>query len=55
VEVNALTVVLAALATALATGLGALPFAAVRRPSRTWLGISNAVAADAPQTTTLGG
>jgi zinc transporter ZupT len=45
VEVNALTVVLAALATALATGLGALPFAAVRRPSRTWLGISNAVAA----------
>lgn len=44
-EVNALTVMLAALATALATGLGALPFIAVRRPSRAWLGLSNGAAA----------
>ena len=36
---------LAALVTALATGLGALPFAFVPRMSRAWLGISNAIAA----------
>lgn len=40
-----LWVTLAALVTALATGLGALPFLAVRRPSAAWLGIANAVAA----------
>jgi zinc transporter, ZIP family len=44
---SALTVFAAATVTALATGLGALPFALVRRPSRTWLGIANAVAAGA--------
>src|SRR5918995_1900117 len=38
-------VFLAALATALATGLGALPFVVFRRMSRAWLGISNAIAA----------
>jgi zinc transporter, ZIP family len=43
--VKLLWVTLAALVTALATGLGALPFLSVRRPSVTWLGIANAVAA----------
>ncbi len=44
-SISVLTVLLYALATALATGLGALPFALVRRPARAWLGISNAIAA----------
>ena len=39
------TVLLAALGTALATGLGALPFKLVARPSRAWLGTANALAA----------
>lgn len=34
----------AALVTALATGLGALPFLLVRRPQRRWLGLANALA-----------
>src|SRR6266542_4242594 len=38
-------VTLAALVTALATGLGALPFLVFRRPTLVWLGIANAVAA----------
>lgn len=42
---DALLVFLYALATAVATGLGALPFLFVRRMSRRWLGISNGVAA----------
>jgi zinc transporter ZupT len=45
VDANALTVTAAALVTAVATGLGALPFLFVRRPSRAWLGLSNAAAA----------
>jgi zinc transporter ZupT len=45
VSISVLTVFLYALATALATGLGALLFALVRRPARSWLGISNAIAA----------
>ena len=40
-----LWVTLAALVTALATGLGALPFAFVHRPSRSWIGAASAVAA----------
>jgi zinc transporter ZupT len=42
--VTALAVTLAALATALATGLGALPFLILRRPERRWLGLANALA-----------
>jgi zinc transporter ZupT len=41
---DALTVFLVALATALATGLGALPFV-FARPDRSWLGIANSLAA----------
>ena len=40
-----LWVTLAAFVTALATGLGALPFAFVGTMSRRWLGVSNAIAA----------
>jgi zinc transporter, ZIP family len=43
--VSVVAVFVAALATALATGLGALPFLAVRRPSHGWLGRANALAA----------
>lgn len=39
-----LLVFLAALATALATGLGAAPFLVARTPRRSWLGVANAVA-----------
>ena len=39
------TVFLLALLTAVATGLGALPFTFTRHPTRRWLGASNAVAA----------
>ena len=42
---NVVTVTLAALATALATGLGAVPFFFVSSMSRRWIGISNAAAA----------
>ena len=38
------TVFLVALGTALATGLGALPFVVARRPERVWLGVANALA-----------
>ena len=44
-EVNAWTVFVAASLTALATGLGALPFFVFRQMSRSWLGISNSIAA----------
>jgi zinc transporter ZupT len=43
-DVTVWTVLIAALATALATGLGALPFLVVPEMSRLWLGVSNAVA-----------
>lgn len=42
---SVLDVFLYALLTAVATGLGAVPFLFVEKPSRTWLGISNALAA----------
>jgi zinc transporter ZupT len=45
--VSVYAVLAAATVTALATGLGALPFLLVRRPSRAWLGLANAVAAGA--------
>jgi zinc transporter, ZIP family len=45
VGTNVVTVTLAALATALATGLGAVPFFFVSSMSRRWIGISNAAAA----------
>jgi zinc transporter, ZIP family len=45
VEVNAWTVFAAASLTALATGLGALPFFIFRQMSRSWLGVSNSIAA----------
>ena len=45
VSAGVIAVTLAALATALATGLGAVPFLFVRDMSRRWLGISNAIAA----------
>ncbi len=38
------TVLVLAAVTALATGLGALPFVVFRRPTRTWLALSNAIA-----------
>jgi zinc transporter, ZIP family len=44
-NVSVWTVLVAATATALATGLGALPFFVFRRMSRSWLGISNSIAA----------
>ena len=44
-SVSVLQVTLAAFVTALATGLGALPFVFVRTMSPRWLGVSNAVAA----------
>ncbi len=44
-EVNVWTVLAAASLTALATGLGALPFFLFRQMSRSWLGISNSIAA----------
>jgi zinc transporter ZupT len=43
--VGVATVFLLALLTAVATGLGALPFAFAKHPTRRWLGASNAVAA----------
>ena len=44
-EVNVWTVFVAASLTALATGLGALPFFVFPQMSRSWLGISNSLAA----------
>ena len=44
-DVNVWTVLAAASVTALATGLGALPFFVFRQMSRSWLGISNSIAA----------
>ena len=44
-QVSAVYVFLAAMVTAVATGLGALPFLAVKGFSRWWLGIANAAAA----------
>ncbi len=42
---GATSVFLFALLTAVATGLGALPFAFAKHPTRRWLGASNAIAA----------
>ena len=43
-EANVWTVFAGATLTCLATGLGALPFLAVRRPPRSWLGVASAAA-----------
>jgi zinc transporter ZupT len=43
--VSALAVFLAALATALATGLGAVPFLFAGTPDRSWIGVANGLAA----------
>ena len=42
---EAVLVFLLALLTAVATGLGALPFLFARKPTRRWLGLSNAAGA----------
>jgi ZIP family zinc transporter len=42
---DVLAVFVVALGTALATGLGALPFVFARQPDRTWLGTANSLAA----------
>ena len=42
---DALTVFVAALVTALATGLGAIPFLFARRPGANWVGLASALAA----------
>jgi zinc transporter, ZIP family len=52
--VSVLAVFYAALGTAAATGLGALPFLLVHRPGRTWLGLANALAAGFMIGATLG-
>ena len=44
-DVDVLTVFVVALVTALATGLGALPFVFARHPDRSWLGTANSLAA----------
>ena len=44
-EINTTTVFVAALITALATGLGAVPFFFFKEIPRKWLGVSNAIAA----------
>lgn len=44
-RINPLTVLAFATLTAFATGLGALPFLLFRRASRTWLALSNSIAA----------
>lgn len=53
-EPTAWTVFVAALITALATGLGALPFLFVKHMRRWWLGIANAVAAGVMLTASFG-
>jgi zinc transporter ZupT len=53
-EPSAAIVFLAALATAVATGLGALPFWFVPRMSRHWLGLANALAAGLMLAASLG-
>jgi ZIP family zinc transporter len=44
-QVGVISVFLFALLTAVTTGLGAVPFAFAKRPTRRWLGASNAIAA----------
>jgi zinc transporter, ZIP family len=51
---EAVLVFLLALLTAVATGLGALPFLFAQEPTREWLGISNAAAAGLMLAASLG-
>ncbi|NCQ12146.1 MAG: ZIP family metal transporter, partial [Bacteroidetes bacterium] len=45
IEINILTVFIAALITAITTGFGAIPFFFIKNMNKWWIGISSAIAA----------